>query len=64
VAGKDNVGSVVANITSEEEVENVLKAASLRFGGLDLLVSNAGIASSAPLEDTRWMCGSAIRTFW
>jgi NAD(P)-dependent dehydrogenase (short-subunit alcohol dehydrogenase family) len=52
VAGKDNVGSVVANITSEEEVENVLKAASLRFGGLDLLVSNAGIASSAPLEDT------------
>jgi rhamnulose-1-phosphate aldolase/alcohol dehydrogenase len=52
VAGKDNVGGVVANITSEEEVENVLKAASLRFGGLDLLVSNAGIASSAPLEDT------------
>ncbi|WP_343732876.1 bifunctional rhamnulose-1-phosphate aldolase/short-chain dehydrogenase [Duganella sp.] len=51
-AGKDNVGSVVANITSEAEVENVLKAASLRFGGLDLLVSNAGIASSAPLEDT------------
>ncbi|RZT10489.1 rhamnulose-1-phosphate aldolase/alcohol dehydrogenase [Duganella sp. CF402] len=52
VAGKDNVGGVVANITSEEDVENVLKAASLRFGGLDLLVSNAGIASSAPLEDT------------
>jgi rhamnulose-1-phosphate aldolase/alcohol dehydrogenase len=50
--GKDNVGSVVANITSEEDVENVLRAASLRFGGLDLLVSNAGIASSAPLEDT------------
>ncbi|NVM79492.1 rhamnulose-1-phosphate aldolase/alcohol dehydrogenase [Duganella sp. SG902] len=50
--GKDNVGSVVADITSEAEVENVLKAASLRFGGLDLLVSNAGIASSSPLEDT------------
>jgi len=50
--GKDNVGSVVANITSEEDVEKVLKSAALRFGGLDLLVSNAGIASSAPLEDT------------
>ncbi|MYM67339.1 bifunctional rhamnulose-1-phosphate aldolase/short-chain dehydrogenase [Pseudoduganella sp. FT55W] len=50
--GKDNVGSVVANITSEEDVEKVLKAASLKFGGLDLLISNAGIASSAPLEDT------------
>ncbi len=51
-AGKDNVGSVVANITSEADVEAVLAAASLRFGGIDLLVSNAGIASSAPLEDT------------
>ncbi|MHA4871623.1 bifunctional rhamnulose-1-phosphate aldolase/short-chain dehydrogenase [Duganella sp. PWIR1] len=50
--GKDNVGSVVANITSEEEVQNVLKSVALRFGGVDLLVSNAGIASSAPLEDT------------
>jgi rhamnulose-1-phosphate aldolase/alcohol dehydrogenase len=51
-AGKDSVGSVVANITSEAAVEAVLSAAALRFGGVDLLVSNAGIASSAPLEDT------------
>ena len=51
-AGKDSVGSVVANITSEAAVEAVLAAAALRFGGVDLLVSNAGIASSAPLEDT------------
>lgn len=51
-AGKDSVGSVVADITSEAEVNAVLAAASLRFGGVDLLVSNAGIASSAPLEDT------------
>jgi rhamnulose-1-phosphate aldolase/alcohol dehydrogenase len=51
-AGKDAVASIVANITSEENVEDVLKAVSLRFGGVDLLISNAGIASSAPLEDT------------
>ncbi|HEX8404595.1 MAG TPA: bifunctional rhamnulose-1-phosphate aldolase/short-chain dehydrogenase [Duganella sp.] len=51
-AGKDSVGSIVANITSEEAVEAVLQAAALRFGGVDLLISNAGIASSAPLEDT------------
>ncbi|MEV4777528.1 bifunctional rhamnulose-1-phosphate aldolase/short-chain dehydrogenase [Burkholderia sp. LMU1-1-1.1] len=51
-AGKDSVGSIVANITSEEAVESVLQAAALRFGGVDLLISNAGIASSAPLEDT------------
>lgn len=52
VAGKDSVGSAVANITSEEDVEKVLQSTALRFGGVDLLISNAGIASSAPLEDT------------
>lgn len=52
VAGKDNVATITGNITSEEQVEGVFKEAALRFGGVDLLISNAGIASSAPLEDT------------
>jgi NAD(P)-dependent dehydrogenase (short-subunit alcohol dehydrogenase family) len=52
VAGRDNVATIVGNITSEQAVESVLTEAALRFGGVDLLVSNAGIASSAPLEDT------------
>ncbi|SFV18058.1 bifunctional rhamnulose-1-phosphate aldolase/short-chain dehydrogenase [Pseudoduganella namucuonensis] len=52
VAGKDNVASIVANITSEESVDAVLDEAALRFGGVDLLISNAGIASSAPLDET------------
>jgi rhamnulose-1-phosphate aldolase/alcohol dehydrogenase len=52
VAGKDNVDTVQANITSEEEVAGVLSATALRFGGVDLLVSNAGIASAAPLDET------------
>jgi rhamnulose-1-phosphate aldolase/alcohol dehydrogenase len=52
LAGKDSVATVCANITSEEDVEAILTATALRFGGVDLLVSNAGIASSAPLEDT------------
>jgi rhamnulose-1-phosphate aldolase/alcohol dehydrogenase len=52
VAGRDNVATIAANITSEQAVESILEAAALRFGGVDLLVSNAGIASSAPLEDT------------
>jgi rhamnulose-1-phosphate aldolase/alcohol dehydrogenase len=52
VAGKDNLGAVRANITNEDEVASILEAAALRFGGVDLLVSNAGIASAAPLEDT------------
>ncbi|RJG21308.1 bifunctional rhamnulose-1-phosphate aldolase/short-chain dehydrogenase [Massilia cavernae] len=52
VAGKDNLATVRGNITSEEEVAQVLADTALRFGGIDLLVSNAGIASAAPLEDT------------
>ncbi len=52
VGGKDAVSGIVADITSEEHVEAVLSACALRFGGIDLLISNAGIASSARLEDT------------
>jgi 3-oxoacyl-ACP reductase-like protein len=52
VAGRDNIATVRANITAEHEVAAILNAAALRFGGVDLLVSNAGIASAAPVEDT------------
>ena len=52
VAGEDSIGTVRANITSEEEVGGILEAAALRFGGVDLLISNAGIASAAPLDET------------
>jgi rhamnulose-1-phosphate aldolase/alcohol dehydrogenase len=52
VSGKDNLAIVRGNITSEEEVASVLSATALRFGGVDLLVSNAGIASAAPLDET------------
>jgi NAD(P)-dependent dehydrogenase (short-subunit alcohol dehydrogenase family) len=51
-AGKDNVATVQANITSEDDVGGILSATALRFGGVDLLVSNAGIASAAPLDET------------
>jgi rhamnulose-1-phosphate aldolase/alcohol dehydrogenase len=50
--GPDNVSAVRADITREEEVDSVLSHVALRFGGIDLLVSNAGIASASPLEDT------------
>lgn len=52
VAGKDTVATVQANITSEEQVAGILSATALRFGGVDLLISNAGIASAAPLDET------------
>jgi rhamnulose-1-phosphate aldolase/alcohol dehydrogenase len=50
--GKDNVATVQINVTDEDQVINAYAETSQKFGGLDLLVSNAGIASAAPFEDT------------
>ena len=40
------------DVTSEEAVQAAFARATLEFGGVDILVSNAGIASASPLEDT------------
>jgi rhamnulose-1-phosphate aldolase/alcohol dehydrogenase len=50
--GQDAVRGVKLNVTSEEEVLSSFIEALVEFGGIDILVSNAGIASSAPVEDT------------
>ncbi|PUB13235.1 bifunctional rhamnulose-1-phosphate aldolase/short-chain dehydrogenase [Yoonia sediminilitoris] len=50
--GADVVRSVVMNVTSEDAVAAAFAATSVEFGGVDILVSNAGIASSAPIEET------------
>jgi len=50
--GADRVTAVVMDATREEDVEAANQHAALTFGGLDILVANAGIASSAPIEDT------------
>ena len=50
--GADVVRGVQANMTNESEVANSIGYAALEYGGLDILVSNAGIASSAPIEET------------
>jgi rhamnulose-1-phosphate aldolase/alcohol dehydrogenase len=50
--GKDAVRSVLLDVTSEDAVLAAFAEACVEFGGVDILVSNAGIASSAPVEDT------------
>lgn len=50
--GKDVVATVEMNVTSEDAVAAAFADASVGFGGLDILVSNAGIASSATIEAT------------
>ncbi len=50
--GKDAATGVVADVTDEKAVEAAFREAVLAYGGLDILVSNAGIASASPFEDT------------
>ncbi|WP_137929534.1 bifunctional rhamnulose-1-phosphate aldolase/short-chain dehydrogenase [Mesorhizobium comanense] len=50
--GKDFVRPVLINVTSEEQVIAGFAETAVEFGGIDILVSNAGLASSAPIEET------------
>ncbi|WP_067934176.1 bifunctional aldolase/short-chain dehydrogenase [Alicyclobacillus kakegawensis] len=50
--GEGTVTSVYLDVTREESVEEALRATILAYGGLDLLVSNAGLASSAAVTET------------
>lgn len=50
--GSDVVRSVTCDVTDETQVTAALSACALEFGGLDVLVANAGIASSAPIGET------------
>jgi NAD(P)-dependent dehydrogenase (short-subunit alcohol dehydrogenase family) len=51
-SGKDVVRSAVCDVTKEDQVLAAFEACAREFGGLDILVANAGIASSAAIEDT------------
>jgi len=50
--GKDVVRIAVCNVTDEAQVAAAFEACAVEFGGLDIFVANAGIASSAPIEET------------
>lgn len=50
--GRDMVRSVVMDVTQEAQVIAALETAVAEFGGLDVVVNNAGITSAAAVEDT------------
>ncbi|MEP2533339.1 bifunctional rhamnulose-1-phosphate aldolase/short-chain dehydrogenase [Shimia sp.] len=50
--GGDVVRTVEMNVTDEDAVAAAYAYTAVEFGGVDILVSNAGIATSAPVEDT------------
>jgi rhamnulose-1-phosphate aldolase/alcohol dehydrogenase len=50
--GADRVRAVRTDVTDEASVAQALLYAALEYGGLDVLVCCAGLASSAPYEET------------
>jgi rhamnulose-1-phosphate aldolase/alcohol dehydrogenase len=50
--GRDPVAGVFLDVTDEHSVAAAFEETAWRFGGLDICVSNAGIASAASIEAT------------
>jgi len=50
--GRDSAVGILLDVTNEASVVASFHDAVLSFGGIDIVVSNAGIASASPVEDT------------
>ena len=50
--GRDASVGICADVTDEGAIRALFRDAAWNFGGLDICVSNAGIASAAAIEDT------------
>jgi rhamnulose-1-phosphate aldolase/alcohol dehydrogenase len=51
-AGGGRSISLTLDVTNEQQVQLAFRQITLTYGGLDILVSNAGIAPSSPLAET------------
>jgi rhamnulose-1-phosphate aldolase/alcohol dehydrogenase len=52
LGGTDTAISVLADVTDEAQVVDAFRRAILAFGGVDLVVNNAGLSISKPLLET------------
>jgi rhamnulose-1-phosphate aldolase/alcohol dehydrogenase len=52
IGGPDAAVAVTADVTVEASVATAFQSAALAFGGVDLVVSNAGLSISKPLLET------------
>jgi len=53
IAGREGVGTTLAaalDVTRDDDVAAAFEAAALAFGGVDVVISNAGMAHCAPIE--------------
>jgi rhamnulose-1-phosphate aldolase/alcohol dehydrogenase len=49
--GNDNFISVLMDVTKIEDIQKAMKASALAFGGVDIIVNNAGLSISKPIEE-------------
>ncbi|MFK3731883.1 bifunctional aldolase/short-chain dehydrogenase [Streptomyces sp. NPDC088090] len=52
LGGPDKAVAVTVDVTSEEQIAAAFRRAVLAFGGVDLVVNNAGVSISKPLLET------------
>jgi rhamnulose-1-phosphate aldolase/alcohol dehydrogenase len=49
--GSDSFSTTELDVTNVKQIENAFNAAAVAFGGVDIVVNNAGLSISKPLED-------------
>lgn len=49
--GKDVVASAKLDVTNRDTIHEAMETAALAFGGVDLIVNNAGLSISKPVEE-------------
>ena len=52
IGGPDVAAAVTVDVTDSDAVEDAIAAATLAFGGVDIVVNNAGLSISKPLLET------------
>ncbi|MEC0768312.1 bifunctional aldolase/short-chain dehydrogenase [Bacillus atrophaeus] len=50
--GEGRAMALKMDVTKEEEVQQAFKQTALTYGGVDIIVNNAGLATSSPFEET------------
>lgn len=50
--GEGRVFAVKMDVTKEEEVQAAFDQCALQYGGVDIIVNNAGLATSSPFDET------------
>jgi rhamnulose-1-phosphate aldolase/alcohol dehydrogenase len=49
--GKDSYSTAILNVTSEADIKEAFDSAALAFGGVDIIVNNAGLSISKTIVD-------------